>query len=73
MRRDTDILKRFGERLREVRRAKGLSQEAFANQCGLDRTYIGGIERGERNVSLRNIEIIARALGMSASELMRGV
>jgi len=73
MRRDTDILKRFGERLREVRRAKGLSQEAFANQCGLDRTYIGGIERGERNVSLRNIEIIARALDMSASELMRGV
>jgi transcriptional regulator with XRE-family HTH domain len=73
VRRDTDILKRFGERLREVRRAKGLSQEAFANQCGLDRTYIGGIERGERNVSLRNIEIIARALGMSASELMRGV
>lgn len=68
-----DILKRFGERVRELRKAKGLSQEAFAAECDLDRTYMGGIERGERNVALRNIERIARALDISISELMRGL
>ena len=42
---------RFGKRVRELRAAKGFSQEAFADQCGLDRTYMGGIERGKRNVA----------------------
>ena len=68
-----DILERFGQRVRELRRAKGLSQEAFAAECGLDRTYMGGIERGERNLALRNINLIAKTLGMSLSELMRGL
>ena len=68
-----DILARFGQRVRELRRAKGLSQEGFAAACGLDRTYMGGIERGERNLALRNIEVIARTLGISLSELMYGV
>ncbi len=68
-----DILKRFGLRVRKLRKAKGLSQEAFAADCGLDRTYMGGIERGERNVALRNIEKIAKALGITVSELMRHV
>ncbi len=68
-----DILERFGHRVRELRRAKGLSQEAFAADCGLDRTYMGGIERGERNLALRNIELIAKTLGVSLSELMRGL
>ena len=49
------------------------SQEAFADLCGLDRTYLGGIERGERNVALVNIEKIARALRISLDELFRGV
>jgi len=56
-----------------LRKEKGLSQEAFALGCGLDRTYIGGIERGERNVTLRNIEVIATALDMSVSELTSGI
>ena len=64
-----DILERFGNRVRELRKAAGFSQESLADLCGLDRTYIGGIERGERNVSLRNIEVIARALKVSISEL----
>lgn len=65
-----DILARFGKRVRSLRTTAGLSQEAFAAKCGLDRTYVGGIERGERNVALRNIEVIARTLGVSLSVLM---
>ena len=68
-----DILKRFGDRVRELRKDDGYSQESFADVCGLDRTYMGGIERGERNVALRNIGKIAEALGISLSELMEGV
>jgi transcriptional regulator with XRE-family HTH domain len=64
-----DVLKRFGQRVRELRLKAGLSQEAFADKCGLDRTYVGGIERGERNLSLKNIYRIADALGVSPKEL----
>jgi transcriptional regulator with XRE-family HTH domain len=71
--RETDVLLRFGRRVRTLRQAKGLSQEAFAAECGLDRSYIGGVERGERNVALRNLEAIASALGVSLSELLRSV
>jgi transcriptional regulator with XRE-family HTH domain len=63
------ILQRFGSRVRELRKARSLSQEVFADLCGLDRTYIGGVERGERNVSLENIERIAAALEVSISHL----
>ena len=66
---DDDITRRFGKRLRERRIALGLSQEAFAQAAGLDRTYISGIERGKRNVSLINIEILAQTLDTSISEL----
>ena len=59
----------FGKRVREVRTSKGLSQEALALACELDRTYVGGIERGERNVSLVNIEKIAAGLGVQVREL----
>lgn len=68
-----DMLVRFGKRLREKRNELGLSQEAFAAKCGLDRTYISGIERGRRNVSLLNIEAIAKALSTSVSELTAGL
>jgi transcriptional regulator with XRE-family HTH domain len=68
-----DVRARFGRRVREKRTALGLSQEAFADKCKLDRTYISGIERGRRNVSLRNIEVIAKTLGVAISELMEGV
>ena len=73
MSRGADIAVRFGLRVRELRKAKDLSQEAFAAKCGLDRTYISGIERGRRNVSLRNIGVIAKTLGISVSELMERV
>lgn len=68
-----DVLARFGQRVRLKRTDRELSQEAFADRCRLDRTYISGIERGKRNVSLRNIEIIAKTLGVSIAELMEGV
>lgn len=68
-----NVLIRFGVKVRALRLELGLSQDAFADLCGLDRTYIGGIERGERNVSLRNIALIAKALKYSVSELMEGV
>lgn len=67
--RDDAIKTAFGNRVRELRAKKGLSQEALALVCDLDRTYIGGVERGERNISLLNIHRIADALGVSAREL----
>lgn len=66
-----DIRVRFGRALRQRRQKLGVSQEEFADMCGLDRTYVGGIERGERNVALVNIGKIARALKISLPELFR--
>ena len=66
-----DVRRRFGQRIRKSRKALRLSQEGFADLCGLHRTYMGGVERGERNISLVNIEKIARALRVSLSGLFR--
>lgn len=66
-----DICKRFGTRLRELRLEMGLSQEKFAAKCKLDRTYVGSVERGERNIALKNIEKIAKTIGVSISELTK--
>ncbi|HEY4811478.1 MAG TPA: helix-turn-helix transcriptional regulator [Solirubrobacteraceae bacterium] len=52
----------FGDAIRAIRKEQGISQEAFALKCGLDRSYFGAVERGERNVSLTNILRIAEAL-----------
>ena len=68
-----NIRVRFGKALRQRRKKLGVSQEAFADMCELDRTYIGGIERGERNVALVNIEKLAKTLRISISELFKGV
>jgi transcriptional regulator with XRE-family HTH domain len=68
-----DIRIRFGRALRRRRQKLGVSQEAFGDMCQLDRTYIGGIERGERNVALVNIEKIAGALQIPIAQLFRGV
>lgn len=73
MKQTDDILIRFGQRIRDLRKKRGFSQEAFAAACGMDRTYMGGIERGERNVALRNIERIAETLGLTVAQLMKGV
>lgn len=64
---------KFGLRVRELRLLKGLSQEDLADLAGLHRTYIGGIERGERNVAFLNIFRLAKALEIPLSDLMKGV
>lgn len=61
----------FGLRLRELRRARGLSQEALAERASLDRTYVSSCERGHRNISLENIYRLAAALGVEPSELLK--
>ncbi len=63
------VEKWFGERVRELRQEQGLSQEELAFKSGVHRTYLGGIERGERNPSLKNISAIAQALGVDLPEL----
>jgi len=62
----------FGQRVRAARMALSLSQEALAAKAGLHRTYIGSVERGERNISLDNIHALAHALGVEACELLGG-
>lgn len=69
----TEILKRFGENLREHRVRAGLSQEKLAAKAGIDRTYVGGAERGERNVALVNIVRLAEALDIAPAELLRSL
>ena len=66
-------LEKFGEQVRQLRKALGLSQEDLAELTDLHRTYIGGIERGERNVALINIVRLAKALKVSPSELLKGI
>jgi transcriptional regulator with XRE-family HTH domain len=61
----SDFLKLVGDRLRMIRKANGLTQEEVAEKAGLQYTYIGGVERGERNISLETLEKIISALGVS--------
>jgi len=65
----SNLLKGFGKKVREERTKLGVSQEELGFQTGLDRTYISGIERGERNPSLRNVGKIAQALKVKLPEL----
>jgi len=68
-----EILRLFGERLRELRTERSLTQEQLAELAGVDRNYIGQIERGERNVALVNIVRIAHALKVQPSDLLISV
>ncbi len=66
---EDNLLIDFGETVRNLRKGKGFSQEELAFQAGVHRTYIGMIERGEKNVTLNNIKKLADALGVSMSEV----
>jgi transcriptional regulator with XRE-family HTH domain len=68
-----DVRSRFGKRVRALRLKAGLSQVEFAEKLGLDRSYVADVERGNRNISLLNIEIISKGLKLSLSELLRGI
>lgn len=67
------ITKELGERIKELRKETGLSQEKFALKIEMDRTYFATVESGKRNISLLNIEKIADGLGISISQLFEGI
>lgn len=69
MRKKHQALIKIGHRIRELRKAKGFSQEEFANEVGLDRTYMGGVERGERNIAALNLIKIAKTLKIEVGGL----
>ena len=68
-----DLQAVLGKRIRDLRTKKGFSQESFADHCGLHRTYMGGIERGEHNLTIGTLMTISKGLGISMSELLVGV
>jgi transcriptional regulator with XRE-family HTH domain len=70
---DQAFLKKLGQAIKEARQEKGLSQEGLALTAGIDRSYIGGVERGERNISALNLKKISDALKLSLSELVKTV
>jgi len=66
----TALRSKLGHAIRRLRRAAGYSQESFADKCGVHRTYMGSVERGETNISLDNLERIAKALNMTPGQLL---
>lgn len=69
----SNVRKKLGMNIREVRLLVGISQEKLADMAGLHRTYIGSVERGERNVSIENIVAIAKALSVNPTRLIEGI
>ena len=67
------VLTSFGAAVRRYRKERGFSQEAFADECGIDRSYMGGVERGERNIALVNVARIIATLGMQPSEFFKAM
>ncbi len=65
-----DIKKKFGQNLRSVRKSKGFSQECLAYAAGIDRSYVGKIERGQVNLSIENLYLLAKTLGCSPKDLI---
>ena len=71
MKNDLNILEKFGTRLRKLRLSRNISQEELGFRSKLDRTYISSVERGKRNISLRNIEKIWKALNIDINEFFK--
>lgn len=69
----SDYRKRLGLRIRRLRDQRHWSQEEFADRCGINRSYMGRIERGELNLTLDSLERVAKGLGTSVSTLLRGI
>jgi len=68
-----ELLKALGQRVRKLRLKRGFSQEGFADHCGVHRTFMGSIERGESNLSFHNLVRIATGLGITLSQLLSGI
>jgi transcriptional regulator with XRE-family HTH domain len=66
-----DVCQRLGRNLRRLREAKGLSQEQFADEAGIHRTYVSDLERGSRNPTIRVVDRVAKALGVTASDILK--
>jgi len=63
----------LGKRIRELRSKSGFSQESFADHCGLHRTYMGGIERGEHNLTIETLMTVSKGLAITMSDLLAGI
>jgi transcriptional regulator with XRE-family HTH domain len=70
---DREIHRVLGRHIRELRLKGGFSQESFADHCGLHRTYMGAIERGERNLTLQTLLTVSKGLGLTLSQLLSGL
>ena len=68
-----EVQKKLGKRVAELRRKREFSQEDFAHECGFHRSYMGAVERGEKNITLAMLTKIAVALKMSLAELFKGI
>jgi transcriptional regulator with XRE-family HTH domain len=68
-----EVLTALGQRIRELRSRQGYSQEGFADHCGVHRTFMGTIERGESNLSFSNLVKVSRGLGITLAELLSGL
>jgi transcriptional regulator with XRE-family HTH domain len=68
-----EVHKKLGKRIAELRKKRGFSQENFAHECGFHRSYMGAVERGEKNITLASVNRIVVALKMSLQELFKGV
>jgi len=70
MDKEQKYIKALGQAVRELRKAKGYSQEGFADEVGLHRTYMGAIERGEQNLTIKNVVRVSSTLGIEPSDLL---
>ena len=70
---DTEFQKKLGVRIRALRADRGFSQESFADHCGIHRTYMGSIERGERNLTIGSLRNIAKALEVTMAHILEGL
>jgi len=68
-----ELQKQLGVRIRRRRLQKGYTQESFADQCGLHRNFMGAVERGEQNMTLNTLQIVARGLGTTMAKLLSGL
>ena len=71
--RQFELQRRLGERVRKLRGRQGWSQEDLADNCGLHRTYVGSVERGERNVTLNSLDTLAQALEVTIADIVKGL